>query len=207
MNAAMSVDGKLAPRTRDQVAISGAADFERVDRLRASTDAVLVGIGTVLADDPRLGVGDAAGQPARVVIDTRARTPPDATVLDGTAPTYVVTGSVAPEDRVSALEAAGARVVTAGTDRVDLSAAFSSLETEGIDRVLVEGGGEIVYSLFAADLVETLTVYVGSIVIGGRDAPTLADGEGFLEPDAFPTLSLVSVERIDDGVLLSYEVP
>jgi 2,5-diamino-6-(ribosylamino)-4(3H)-pyrimidinone 5'-phosphate reductase len=69
---------------------------------------------------------------------------------------------------------------------------------------MVEGGGEIVFSLFDAGLVDRLTLYVGSLLVGGRDAPTLADGEGFV--DSFPALSLEGVERVDDGVLLDYAV-
>jgi 2,5-diamino-6-(ribosylamino)-4(3H)-pyrimidinone 5'-phosphate reductase len=69
---------------------------------------------------------------------------------------------------------------------------------------MVEGGGEVIYSCFDAGLVDELHVYVGSMVIGGRDAPTLADGEGFTE--SFPRLDLVGTERLDDGVVLSYEV-
>jgi 2,5-diamino-6-(ribosylamino)-4(3H)-pyrimidinone 5'-phosphate reductase len=96
-------------------------------------------------------------------------------------------------------------VIVAGEERVDLSAALAELASVGeVDRLMVEGGGEIIFSLFAADLVDELTLYVGSLVIGGRDAPTLADGEGFVEE--FPRLDLTEVERIDDGVLLSYEV-
>ncbi|MFC6736019.1 dihydrofolate reductase family protein, partial [Halolamina salina] len=79
------------------------------------------------------------------------------------------------------------------------------LEAHGLERLLVEGGGELIFSLFAADLVDRLTVYVGSVVIGGRDAPTLADGEGFTDPDSFPELSLTDVERLDDGVVLTYD--
>jgi 2,5-diamino-6-(ribosylamino)-4(3H)-pyrimidinone 5'-phosphate reductase len=70
---------------------------------------------------------------------------------------------------------------------------------------MVEGGGEVIFSLFAADLVDELTLFVGSTLIGGREAPTLADGEGFVED--FPDLTLTGVERLDDGVVLSYEVP
>ncbi|MFB6177966.1 MAG: dihydrofolate reductase family protein, partial [Halobaculum sp.] len=104
------------------------------------------------------------------------------------------------------LRAAGAETITAGSDRVDLAAAFDGLESAGIDRLMVEGGGEIIFSLFEANLVDELTLFVGSMVVGGRDAPTLADGEGFVDPDEFPELSLTDVRRIDDGVLLSYDV-
>lgn len=216
VNAAMSVDGKLSSRRRDQLAISGPEDFSRVDRLRAEHDAVMVGVGTVLADDPSLTVAHAdlvadreergdPPQPARVVADSRARTPPDASILDDAARTYVLVADSAPAARVEAIETTGADVVVEGDERVDLTAALTALEAAGIERLMVEGGGELLFSLFEADLVDALSVYVGSMVIGGRDAPTLADGEGFV--DEFSSLSIESVERVDDGVLLTYSIP
>ena len=216
VNAAVSVDGKLSSRRREQVRISGDADFDRVDRIRAAADAVLVGVGTVLADDPHLTLDEEdrcvqrlrdgrPGNPARVVADSRARTPTDARILDDEATTYLLVSDAADPDRVDALRGAGAEILSVGGDdgRVDLRAAFDALEREGIGRTMVEGGGEVIFSLFEADLVDELTVYVGSLVIGGREAPTLADGEGFV--DGFPRLELVDVARVDDGVLLSYE--
>ena len=217
VNAATSVDGKLSTRERRQVRISGEADFDRVDRLRAAADAVLVGVGTVLADDPHLGVksedrrverlrNGRPANPARVVADSRARTPTDATVLDDDAATYLLVSEAAPDDRLDTLRDAGSDVtaIRAGEERVDLPVALAALDDAGVDRLLAEGGGELVFSLFEAGLVDELSVFVGSLVVGGRDAPTLADGEGFVE--AFPALDLVDVDRVDDGVVLRYRV-
>jgi 2,5-diamino-6-(ribosylamino)-4(3H)-pyrimidinone 5'-phosphate reductase len=215
VNAATSVDGKLSSRRREQLAISGPEDFARVDRVRAASDAVMVGVGTVLADDPSLTLDDPdlvaeredagkPGQPARVVADSRARTPPDADVLAGDAATYVLVADVAADERASALADAGAKVIAAGANRVALPEALDALESRGVERLLVEGGGELVFSLFEEELLDELTLYVGSMVVGGRDAPTLADGEGFV--DDFPDLDLRDVTRLDDGVLLSYDV-
>jgi 2,5-diamino-6-(ribosylamino)-4(3H)-pyrimidinone 5'-phosphate reductase len=215
INAAMSVDGKLSSRRREQITISGPDDFDRVDRIRADVDGVVVGIGTVLADDPHLTLDDPErrqrrrdegrpANPARVVVDSRGRTPPDGRICDDAAETYVLVSDAAPEERRHALREAGAELIVAGEHRVDLPAAIEQLQTTSIDRLLVEGGGELIFSFIENGLVDELTVFVGSLVIGGRDAPTLADGEGFVED--FPELSLESVEQVDDGVVLSYIV-
>jgi 2,5-diamino-6-(ribosylamino)-4(3H)-pyrimidinone 5'-phosphate reductase len=209
----VSADGKLSSRRREQIAISGPEDFERVDALRAESDAVMVGVGTVLADDPHLTlddeerIRDRAGRgesphPARVVADSRARTPPDARIVDDSATTHLLASEAAPSERIEALSERGVEVVVAGAERVDLAEALSALEDRGIDRLMVEGGGELIFSLFEAGLVDELSTFVGPTVIGGREAPTLADGEGFVEE--FFELDLTSVDRMDRGVLLRW---
>ncbi|MFW5917639.1 MAG: dihydrofolate reductase family protein, partial [Halorubrum sp.] len=125
-------------------------------------------------------------------------------VLDDAATTYLLVSEAIPGERREELAAAGAEVIVAGAERVDLAAGADALAERGVDRLMVEGGGEVIYSCFAAGLVDELHVYVGSMVVGGRDAPTLADGDGFVE--SFPRLDLVDAERLDDGIVLSYEV-
>jgi len=215
VNAAMSVDGKLSTRRREQLAISGDNDFSRVDCIRTRVDGIVVGIGTVLSDDPHLVLDDPDGRrerheagrpasPTRIVVDSRGRTPPDGRICDDAAETYVVVSEAAPAENRTALRDAGVTVLVAGDERVDLGLAVEHLEAEGLESLLIEGGGEIIYSAFEAGIVDKLSVFVGSLVVGGRDAPTLADGDGFLE--AFPTLSLSDIDRVDDGVVLRYTV-
>ncbi|WP_430506008.1 2,5-diamino-6-(ribosylamino)-4(3H)-pyrimidinone 5'-phosphate reductase [Haloparvum sp. PAK95] len=215
VNAAQSVDGKLATHRREQLRISGPEDFDRVDRLRASVDAIMVGVGTVVADDPHLTLDEEdrrverlrngrPGNPARVVADSTGRTPTDARILDDAAETFLLISEATDEDRREALADAGADVIVAGEERVDLAAGLDALSDRGIDRLMVEGGGELIFSLFDAGLVDELSVYVGSMVIGGRDAPTLADGDGFV--DEFSELELTGTEQLDDGIVLSYDV-
>jgi 2,5-diamino-6-(ribosylamino)-4(3H)-pyrimidinone 5'-phosphate reductase len=217
VNVAMSADGKLSTRERRQVKISGAEDFARVDRLKADCDAVMVGIGTVLADDPSLTVKnpdlksrrqqEGKGEhPARVVIDSRARITPDASVLNkGEGLRVVAVSGRADPARVDVLRKK-ATVIVAGDEEVDLARVLDELGEMGIRRLMVEGGGTLIAGLVRAGLVDEIYTYIGSIVIGGKDAPTLADGPGWITEAEFARLVLVDVTRMDDGILLHWTV-
>jgi 2,5-diamino-6-(ribosylamino)-4(3H)-pyrimidinone 5'-phosphate reductase len=217
VNVAMSADGKLSTRERRQVKISGAEDFARVDRLKADCDAVMVGIGTVLADDPSLTVKNPdlksrrqqegkPEHPARVIIDSRARISPDASVLNkGEGLRVVAVSGRADPARVDVLRKK-ATVIVAGDDEVDLGRVLDELGEMGIRRLMVEGGGTLIAGLVRAGLVDEIYTYIGSIVIGGKDAPTLADGPGWITEAEFARLVLVDVTRMDDGILLHWTV-
>ncbi|MEA1908061.1 MAG: 2,5-diamino-6-(ribosylamino)-4(3H)-pyrimidinone 5'-phosphate reductase [Euryarchaeota archaeon] len=221
INAAMSADGKISTHLRKQVRISGDRDFHRVDRLRCETDAIMVGIGTILSDDPSLTVKSEEFQrmrldsgrdenPVRVVIDSLAKTPPNADILRKGAGRRIifVTGS-ATSERVDALSTSGAEVVVAGGQdgaRVDLAAALGHLHGTGIRRLMVEGGATLNWSLIERGLVDEIYVYIGSLVLGGSVAPTLVDGAGFSNRDDAPLLDLISIDRMDDGFVVKWRV-
>lgn len=217
VNAAMSADGKLSTRERRQVKISGQDDFIRVDRLKASCDAVMVGIGTILADDPSLTVKSCdliqdrknSGKdehPVRIVVDSSARIPLSASVLrKGTGKRIVAVGSRAPEEKIRELESLATVIRTSG-DTVDLPSLVSSLGEMGIERLMVEGGGTLIWSLFRSGLVDEVSVFVGNCIIGGKDAPTLSDGEGFIRETDFVRLCLAGADKTGDGILLRWEV-
>ena len=213
INSAMSADGKISSFERRQVRISSQADRARVDLLRAESDAVMVGVGTVLADDPGLRVKSVSSRearrkrglpedPLRVVADSRARTPLSARVL-GPGCLVAVSGS-APQERLDRLTSK-CEIIVCGQERVDLHELFSRLFDRGIKRLMVEGGATLNWSLLNLGLVDELYVYVGAMLIGGENAPTLVDGPGFKED--FPRLTLCSVERLDGGVLLKWSLP
>ena len=178
---AMSLDGKLATRSGDARWISGEASRRRAHELRALADAVMVGIGTALADDPRLTARDveqaAERQPLRVVVDSAGRLPADAAMLGEPGATLV---AVAAEGRGAALAEAGAEVVALpGADgRVDLRGLLAALGARGVVSVLVEGGAELLGALFDERLVDKVVAFIAPVVIGGTEAPSAVGGRG-----------------------------
>lgn len=201
VNCAMTADGKIAGKARKQVRISSPEDLDRVRRLRAESDAILVGVNTIIADDPHLTVRglDRDRNPLRVVLDSNGRTPQRAKVLDDRARTLVATC----EGCAHTWE--GAEVVRLGRDRVDLHGLMRELETRGVRRLMVEGGGETIWSFFNEGLVDEYLVFVGSMVLGGRTSPSPVDGEGF-EEGRCVNLRLAESQVLGSGVLLRYEV-
>lgn len=216
INAAMSADGKLSTRERRQVRISGSDDFSRVDQMRAACDAILVGIGTVHADDPSLTVKSpvlreerknrsADENPVRIVLDSDARTPTTADILvKGEGKRIIVVARKADPKRVEALREY-AEVITCGEETVELHSLMQELEKRGIATLMVEGGGTVIWSFLSQGLFDELNVYLGSLIIGGMTAPTLADGEGFIDESLFPRLTLDYVGQMDDGVLIRWK--
>lgn len=217
VNVAMSADGKISTRERRQVKISGAEDFLRVDGLRAASDAVMVGIGTVLADDPSLTVKSddlrrkrkeqgKEENPVRVIIDSSARIPLDAAVLHKGGGTRVVAVSQQADPiRVAGLKKLS-KVVVAGKDEVDLEIVLEELAQMGVHKLMVEGGGTLIAGLFAKGLVDELYTFVGNLIIGGKDAPTPADGSGFISESDFSCLTLCDLCQMGEGVLLHWNV-
>ncbi|WAC04427.1 MAG: 2,5-diamino-6-(ribosylamino)-4(3H)-pyrimidinone 5'-phosphate reductase [Methanoregula sp.] len=217
VNVAMSADGKISTRERRQVKISGAEDFIRVDGLKAESDAVMVGIGTVLADDPSLTVKSddlkkkrkeqgKDEHPVRVVIDSFARIPLDASVLRKGDGMRVVAVSQQADPVKVAMLGKLSKVVVAGKDEVDLESVLEELALMGVRRLMVEGGGTLIAGLFAKGLVDELYTFVGNIIISGKDAPTLSDGNGFIGEADFPRLTLCNICQTGDGVLLHWNV-
>ena len=199
----MSVDGKIAFADARPAKLSNEEDTVRVQRLRADADAVLVGVGTVLKDDPRLTVKPehAKGRsPLRIVLDSDGKTPEHAHVLDGAAETLIATCSDCTR------EFQKAQVFRAGKDEVDLVAFLDHLSQRGVKRLLVEGGSTVIWSFLRQRLADELTVFVASAILGGHSAPTLTGGPGVHSMEQAFRLKLEKAERLGDGLLLEYTV-
>jgi 2,5-diamino-6-(ribosylamino)-4(3H)-pyrimidinone 5'-phosphate reductase len=216
INSAMSADGKLSTKERKQVRISGKLDFERVDELRAQADSIMVGIGTVLSDDPSLTVKSperkaarkASGKsenPTRIIVDSAARTPLDADIFKkGEGTRIIAVSNAAPAEKVEKLEKK-ALVIKTGTDKVDLRELTGKLKEMGINSLMVEGGATLNWGMLSAGLVDEIYTFIGNLIIGGATAPTFTDGGGFSEAELLE-LELLSAEKMEDGILLKWKV-
>lgn len=216
INSAMSADGKISTKERKQVRISGNIDFDRMDSLRAGSDAIMVGIGTVLADDPSLTVksdqrkldrknAGLCENPIRVIIDSEARTPIEADIFKkGEGGRIIVVSESAHKDRIEKLQEK-ATIVIAGENKIDLKHAMQKLKEMGVNRLMVEGGATINWGMISAGLVDEIYTFVGNLIIGGKNAPTLADGEGFVE-EGIQKLNLIDAETMEEGILLRWKV-
>ncbi|MCI4369113.1 MAG: dihydrofolate reductase family protein [Thermoplasmata archaeon] len=207
INCAVSLDGKLAYSGGLRARLSGPKDLARVQRLRAESDAILIGIGTMLMDDPSLRVhweflSEKAGhEPLRVIIDSHGRTPPGARVLSDGQPTLMATSRACQREFPAHVDR-----FRGGEDEVDLPGLLAELARRGVRRLLVEGGSRVIASFLRAGLTDELTVYVAPVLIGGSKAPPLLLGPESHGEEEVVSLKLESAERIDDGVLLSYSV-
>lgn len=198
---ASSLDGRVATRTGDSKWISGESSRSLVHRWRAESDAVAVGIGTVLADDPLLTARDVDAvhlrQPARVVFDTHARLPLDSNLVHSIdeAPLFVVTDQDAPE-----LQAAGAEIVNAPGP---LTNALAELGRRGITSILLEGGPTLAGSFLDAGEIDELRLFIAPLLIGGAEARPLAAGLGAERIELAERALALSTEPSGEDVLIT----
>lgn len=208
VNCAMSADGKIALPTKQQLRISCDEDIERMYKLRHQCDAVLVGIGTILSDDPKLTVKEKyisnPRQPIRIILDTHCKTPENAKAVNDVSKTLIVTVEKCKKNYGDNVE-----IVQCRTDKnglVDLKNLLELLYNRGIKTVMVEGGGIVIWNFLKQRLVDDLYVYVGPMIIGGVDTPTLTDGDGIENADELISLEIVDADRLGLGVLFHYKM-
>ncbi len=204
---AMSLDGKIASRSGHSKWISGEASRRRAHALRGEVDAVLVGVNTVLQDDPLLTRRDAEGRdPARVVIDSTLKVPLESQLVKTAreSAVLVVATEEAPEERVKALRERGVGVVKVSAEgsRVDPCSLLDALGRRGYRHILVEGGGELLGSFFAHDLVDRVVCFVAPKIVGGDRAPGPARFEGVADITQALKLQRLRAEPCGEDVIL-----
>lgn len=203
LNCACTLDGAIGRPGRTPLTLSNAEDQARVHRLRSQADAILVGVGTVLADDPKLTVkwdlvGPRGKEPLRVVLDARLRTPAKALVLNGAAPTLVF---CAASTQGSLNGAQLERVPSDARGALVLPAVLERLEARGIQSLLVEGGQQVLTSFLRQGLVDEASVFIAPRLLGAPEAPRLVEGPF----DLGKGLKLVAAEKLGDGILARFE--
>jgi len=177
----MSIDGKISTRGNDS-SFSSRKDWIRVHKLRSSVDGIVVGISTVLEDNPMLNVRyySKGKDPVRIIIDSKARIPLNSRIIKSSKKIQTIVGTTrnAPIRKINALKKVGVQVLFSGKRKVNIKSLFQQLENLGLKRILVEGGGEINWSVLKIGLANELIVTISPVVVGGRNAKTLVEGEG-----------------------------
>jgi len=208
----MSADGKIAPANR-----VGRAFFKfmtprhrrMLHKIRSRVDAIIVGVDTVIADNPSLTVREVKGRnPIRVVLDSSGRIPLDSKILETEdAPTIIAVAKNVLRKRVESLRRRDVEVfVSTRGKRVDVKELMNELRDRGVRTVLVEGGGETRWSFFKENLVDEFFLWMMPYIWGGRDAPTMVDGEGFLKEEDAVRLKLKSMKIVGKVLILWFSV-
>ena len=208
INCAMSLDGKIASQSGKQIKISCEEDIKRMYKLRNNSDAVLVGIGTVLSDDPKLTVKEKyvknSKQPIRIVLDSKCKTPKNALVVNNQAKTFIIISS-----RCNKKFSDNVEIINCKTDEedfIDLEGLLELIYNRGVKTLMVEGGSTVIWNFLNRRLVDDIFVYMAPVIIGGIKTPTIANGKGIKNADEIISLKIVNISRLGPGVLFHYKL-
>ncbi|MFX1452280.1 MAG: 2,5-diamino-6-(ribosylamino)-4(3H)-pyrimidinone 5'-phosphate reductase [Promethearchaeota archaeon] len=209
LSAAMTIDGKIASKSGDPE-LSDEEDWKEVHKLRTQMDAIMVGKGTILKDNPKLHIKyyDHRGY-YRIIIDSNLSIPSDSNVINFQPqiyPTIICTTENAPIDKIKEFESKKVKIVKSGTGRrVDLKKLMSSLANMGIKSILLEGGGTLNWSFVKNDLIDEIRLTIAPWMIGGKAATSLVDGFGFEKMNQGRKFKLLKVSSRDNYVILRYK--
>ena len=202
LNCASSADGKIALPNKRKIELSNTEDFERVHDLRSKCDAIIVGINTVIEDNPNLTVNgkySSGSNPIRVILDTNYRTPENSNILNGESKTIIVVG-----DKTVDRKLPNVKILRCGNKEVNLEKLFNHLKELNVKNILVEGGETVLWSFLEKKLFNELNIFVSSVIIGGKNTPSIAGGKGFLDKRNVLNLELKKFKQMGNGILLTY---
>jgi 2,5-diamino-6-(ribosylamino)-4(3H)-pyrimidinone 5'-phosphate reductase len=206
INCAMSADGKIASSTGKQIRISSKEDIDRMYHLRNECDAVLVGVNTILSDDPKLTVKEKyvknPVQPVRIILDSNCKTPRDALAVNYAAKTLIITTKKCDNKYGENVE-----IIPCKQDEeslIDLNDMLDKLYSRDIKKLMVEGGSRVIWNFLKQRLVDDMFVYIDPMIIGGENTPSLAknreDFENLIE------LKIVDEKKLGPGTLVHYSL-
>jgi 2,5-diamino-6-(ribosylamino)-4(3H)-pyrimidinone 5'-phosphate reductase len=208
INCAMSADGKISLPTKKQLKISSDEDIRRMYTLRNECDAILVGIGTILSDNPKLTVKENyvehPNQPLRIILDTKCKTPENALAVNSKSKSLIITAIQCEKKYGKNVELL--KINTDSNRLIDLDSLLKNLYNRGIKKLMVEGGSTVIWNFLKKKLVDEIYVYISPIVIGGKNTPTMAGGEGIKEINELIKLVIVDIKRLGPGILIHYRL-
>lgn len=200
INCAASIDGKLALADNQSIRLSNEEDIARVHRLRNECDAILVGIGTVLADDPKLTVKEQyvqnPKQPLRIVLDSHLKTPENAEITKPTAPTLIVTSC-----HTAGKKKGHADIICCGDSRIDLKKLMMYLYDIGVRNLLVEGGSTVISAFLKERIVDEILIFFAPVLIG-EPAPSIVGNTGEEHEKQAIAVDIYNVQRMGSGFLV-----
>lgn len=209
LSAAMSIDGKIASKTGDPE-LSDEEDWKEVHKLRAQVDAIMVGKGTILKDNPKLHIKfhEHSGY-YRIVVDSNLTIPLDSNVISfqpETYPTIICATENVSSDQIKKYEENEIKVIQAGkSDKVDLRKLMPLLKNLDINTILLEGGGNLNWGFIENDLVDEIRLTVAPWIVGGKEATSLVEGIGFDKMKDAPKFKLLEVSNRNNFVVLRYK--
>ena len=209
LSAAMTIDGKIASRAGDPE-LSDEQDWKEVHKLRTQVDAIMVGKGTILKDNPKLHIKYYENKGYyRIVVDSNLSIPIDSKVIDfqpETYPTIICTTENAPAEKIREFEAKNIKIIKSGIgNQVDIVKLMSQLYDLKIKSILLEGGGTLNWSFIKNNLVDEIRITIAPWIVGGKDAISLVEGEGFEKMVQAPRFKLIDVVNRDNYVILKYK--
>lgn len=206
LSAAISLDGKIATRTGES-SLSSGVDKKRLHGLRAQVDAILVGKNTILQDDPMLTVRHVRGKnPIRIVLDSMGQIPISSRIIQSSyaIPTIIAVSKRAPRKNLARLGRFPVDIIVSGKNKVELKPLLKFLRKKNIKTILLEGGATTNWDFVRQKLVDEVIVTVAPYLVGGKDAKTLVDGDGFSKISKSLRLNLHKVTRQHNEIVLHY---
>jgi 2,5-diamino-6-(ribosylamino)-4(3H)-pyrimidinone 5'-phosphate reductase len=209
LSAAMTIDGKIASRRGDPE-LSDETDWKEVHKIRSTVDAIIVGKGTIIKDNPKLHIKyQTHNGYHRIVVDSNLSIPITSNVIrfrPDIYPTIICTTENASIDRINEFESQGVKIIKAGAGKtVNLENLMPILYNLGINSLLLEGGGNLNWSFIEKDLIDEMRLTIAPWIVGGKDAITLVEGIGYDKMVQAPRFNLLEVANRNNYVILKYK--